>query len=99
MTAAPCAGQAVLGCLLSGLAAILLPPSWPQAAMAAPTFFLMGCACLRPTVTLWRAATAAHACHTPGRVGGHLVRRLAHRFRASASTGSHTGVGGSLRQS
>ena len=75
------AGQAVLGCLLSGLTAVLAPPSWPQAAMAAPTFFLMGCACLLPTVALWRAAAAVHACHTPGRVVGHLVWRLAHRFR------------------
>jgi hypothetical protein len=76
------ARQAGLGCLLSGLTAVLVPPSWPQAAMAAPTFFLMGCACVLPTVTLWRAATAVHECHAQGRVAGHLLRRLAHRFRA-----------------
>ena len=56
-------GQAALGYLLSGLVAILMPPSWPQAAMVAPMFFLMSCGCLLPTVTLWRAAVAAHACH------------------------------------
>ena len=76
------AGQVVLGFLLSGLTAILVPPSWPQAAMVAPTFFLMGCGCLLPTVTLWRAATVAHACAMQGRAAGHLVERLAHRFRA-----------------
>ena len=75
------ARQVALGFLLSSLAAILVPPSWPQAAMVAPTFFLMGCACLLPTAMLWRAAAAAHACHTQGRVAGHLVRRLTHRFR------------------
>ncbi|RPI01043.1 MAG: hypothetical protein EHM71_16770, partial [Zetaproteobacteria bacterium] len=52
------AGQAVLGWLLSTLAAILVPPSWPQAAAVAPTFFAMGCGCLLPAVMLWRAARA-----------------------------------------
>jgi hypothetical protein len=75
------AHQAVLGLLLSGLAAILVPPSWPQAATVVPTFFLMGCGCVLPTVTLWRAAAAVHECHTQGRVAGHLVGRLSHRFR------------------
>jgi hypothetical protein len=75
------AGQAVLGFLLSNLATILVPPSWPQAATVAPTFFLMGCGCVLPTVTLWRAAAAVHECHTQGRVAGHLVGRLSHRFR------------------
>ena len=75
------ASQAALGFLLSGLAAILAPPSWPWAATVAPTFFLMGCGCLLPTAILWRAAAAAHAYHTQGRVAGHLVRRLTHRFR------------------
>jgi hypothetical protein len=69
------AGQALLGFLLSGLAAILVPTSWPQAAMVAPTFFLMGCGCVLPTVTLWRAAAAVQKCHTQGRVAGPLVRR------------------------
>jgi hypothetical protein len=73
--------QVALGFLLSGLAAVLVPTSWPMADTVAPTFFLMGCGCLLPTVTLWRAAAAFHACHTQGRVAGHLVRRLAHRFR------------------
>jgi len=76
------ARQAVLGLLLSGLAAILVPPSWPQAATVAPTFFLMGCGCMLPTVTLWRAAAAVHECHTQGRVAWPLLRRLSHRFRA-----------------
>ena len=76
------ARQAVLGFLLSGLAAILVPPGWPQAAPAAPTFFLMGCAGLLPTVTLWRAAAAVHACTTPGRVAEPLGQRLSHRFWA-----------------
>ena len=75
------ARQVALGFLLSGLTAILVPPSWPWAAPAAPTFFLMGGACVLPTVTLWRAATAVHECHTQGRVAGQLVRHLAHRFR------------------
>jgi hypothetical protein len=70
------AGQALLGFLLSGLAAILVPTSWPQAAMAAPTFFLMGCGCVLPTVTLWRAAAAVQKCHTQGRVAGPFVRRV-----------------------
>jgi len=75
------ARQAVLGFLLTGLAAILVPPSWPQAATVAPTFFLMGCACLLPTVTLWRAATAVHDCSTLGRATCHLPRHRLHRFR------------------
>jgi hypothetical protein len=76
------ARQAVLGFLLSGLAGILVPTSWPQAAPVVPTFFLMGCGCLLPALTLWRAASAVHECHTQGRVAGHLLRRLSHRFRA-----------------
>jgi len=76
------ARQAVFGFLLSGLAAILVPPSWPQAAMMAPTFFLMGGACVLPTVMLWWAAAAVHACHTSGRVAGHLLRRLSSQGRA-----------------
>jgi hypothetical protein len=76
------ARQVVLGFLLSGLAAILVPPSWPWAATVAPTFFLMGCGCLLPALTLWRAASAVHECHRQGRVAGHLLRRLSHRFRA-----------------
>jgi len=62
------ARQAALGFLLSGLAALLTPTNWPRAAAVAPTFFLMGCGCLLPTVTLWRAAAAVHECSTPGRV-------------------------------
>jgi hypothetical protein len=76
------ARQAALGFLLSGLAAILVPTSWPRAATVAPTFFLMGCGCVLPTVTLWRAAAVVAACHAQGRVAGHLLRRLSHRFRA-----------------
>ena len=75
------ARQVVLGFLLSGLAAVLVPPGWPQAATVVPTFFLMGCACLLPTVTLWRAAAAVHECATQGRVAGNLVGRPAHRLR------------------
>lgn len=76
------ARQAALGFLLSGLAAILVPTSWPWAATVAPTFFLMGGACVLPTVMLWRAATAAHECHTQGRVTCRLPRHLLSRFRA-----------------
>ena len=76
------AGQAALGFLLSGLAAILVPTSWPRAATVAPTFFLMGCGCLLPALTLWRAATAVHDCSTQGRVTRHLPRHLWSRFRA-----------------
>ena len=75
------ARQAALGFLLSGLAAILVPTSWPRAATVAPTFFLMGCGCLLPTVTLWRAAAAVHECSTPGRVTWLRLRRLSRRFR------------------
>jgi hypothetical protein len=74
------AGQTVLGLLLSGLAAILVPPSWPWAAPVAPTVFLMGCGCVLPTVTLWRAADAVHDCSTQGRVTCHLPRHLLRRF-------------------
>ncbi len=76
------AGQAALGFLLSGLAAILVPTSWPRAATVAPTFFLMGCGCLLPALTLWRAATAVHDCSTQGRATRHLPRHLLSRFRA-----------------
>ncbi len=76
------ARQTGLGALLSTLAALLVPTSWPQAAPLAPTFFLMACGCVLPTLTLWRAAAAIHECHAQGRVAGHLMRRLAHRFRA-----------------
>jgi hypothetical protein len=74
--------QVVLGFLLSGLAAMLVPPSWPWAAPVAPTFFVMGCACILPTVTLWRAAKAVHACHTQGRVAGRLLHKLSSPFRS-----------------
>jgi hypothetical protein len=73
------AGQAALGVLLSGLTALLVPTSWTWAVPLAPTFFLMGCACLLPTVTLWRAAAAIHSFNT-GRFAAHLVERLLHRF-------------------
>jgi hypothetical protein len=76
------ARQAALGFLLSGLAAILVPPRWPQAATVAPTFFLMGCACFLPTVTLWRAAVAVQECNTPGRAAWPRLRRLSRRLRA-----------------
>jgi hypothetical protein len=68
------ARQVALGLLLSGLTAILVPTSWSSAATLAPTFFLMGCACILPTVTLWRAAAAVRSCH-PGRVTGPLGQR------------------------
>jgi hypothetical protein len=66
------ARQVALGFLLTVLTAILVPQGWQWAAAVAPTFFLMGCGCLLPTVTLWRAAAAVHACHTPDRVRRHL---------------------------
>jgi hypothetical protein len=75
------AGQAVLGFLLSGLAAMLVPTSWPWAATVAPTFFLMGCGCVLPAVTLWRSAAAVHECQTQGRVARHLLRKLSSPFR------------------
>jgi len=75
------ARQVGLGFLLSGLAAIFVPPSWSWAATVAPTFFLMGCACVLPAVTLWRAATAVHACQTQAWVMGHPGRPLPQRFR------------------
>ncbi len=76
------ARQAVLGVLLSVLAAILVPKSWPLADTVAPTFFLMGCGCLLPTLTLWRAAAAVRSCSLQGRVTWHLLRTLSSRFRA-----------------
>jgi hypothetical protein len=75
------ARQVALGVLLSGLTALLVPTSWPWAAPVAPTFFLMGCACLLPTGTLWRAAKAVRDCSTQGRVTWHLPRHVSHRFR------------------
>jgi hypothetical protein len=74
------AGQAMLGFLLSGLTALLLPIHWTWAAPVTPTFLLMGFGCLLPTVMLWRAAAAVHACNT-GRFATHLVERLLHRFQ------------------
>jgi hypothetical protein len=74
------ARQEALGVLLSGLAASSCrhtgrgPPRWRRR-------FLVGCACILPSVTLWRAAKAVHACSTPGRLVGHLGQRLSHRFR------------------
>lgn len=50
--------QVALAFLLCWLAAMFLPRSWPIADAMVPTFFLMGCAFLIPTVTLWRAASA-----------------------------------------
>lgn len=74
------ARQAGLGFLLSGLAAILVPASWPIAETVAPTFFLMGCACLLPMVTLWRAARTVHECSTQGPLTSPLPRHLSHRY-------------------
>ena len=74
--------QAALGFLLSVLAAVLVPKSWPLADTVAPTFFLMGCGCVLPTLTLWRAVSAALACNAQGRVARHLPRSLSSRFRA-----------------
>ena len=71
-----------LGILLSRLTVILVAPIWPQTALVAPTFFLMGCACALPTVTLWRAVTPVYDCGAQGRVAGHPLGRLSHRFRA-----------------
>lgn len=73
--------QVMLGVLLSGLAAALVPPSWPQATAVAPTFFLMGCGCLLPTVTLWRAATTAHNCGTHAQGTRRPSRHLPSHFR------------------
>jgi hypothetical protein len=76
------AGQAALGVVLSGLTALLVPTSWTWAAAPlAPTFFLMGCGCLLPTVTLWRAATAVRASST-GRFAAQMAQRVPHRSRA-----------------
>lgn len=74
------ARQVALGLLLCGLAAFLVPTSWPRAALVAPTFFLMGSACVVPTVMLWRAAKAVQECSTQGRVTWRLPRDLSHRF-------------------
>ena len=56
--------QAALGVLFSVLAATLLPTTWPLAATVAPTFFLMACGCLLPTLTLWRATATVQYCLT-----------------------------------
>jgi hypothetical protein len=74
------ARQVALGLLLSGLAALLVPTSWPRAVLLAPTFFLMAGVCVLPTVMLWRAAKVVHDCSTQGRVTRHLPRDLSHRF-------------------
>ena len=76
------ARQAALGFLVTVLLAVVVPKSWPLVATAAPTFFLMGCGCLLPAVTLWRAAAAVHDCSVPGRVRWQLLRSPSHRFRA-----------------
>ncbi len=68
------AGQVVLGVLLSGLAAVVVPTAWAWAAPLAAAFFLMGLACLLPAVMLWRAAAAVHVCRT-GRLTTHLAQR------------------------
>ncbi len=52
----------ILGALLSILTALLVPTSWTWAAPVAPTFFRMGCGCLLPTITFWRAAKAVVVC-------------------------------------
>ncbi len=70
------AGQAGFGLLLSGLTAVLLPADWGWAATVAPTFFLMGCACLVPTLTLWRAAFAVQHCGAPRRGTWHAPWRV-----------------------
>jgi hypothetical protein len=73
--------QAGLGFLLTVLLAVVVPKSWPLVATAPPTFFLMGCACLLPAVTLWRAAGAVHGCSVPGRVRWHLPHKLSSHLR------------------
>jgi hypothetical protein len=73
------ARQVALGLLLSGLAAFLMPTSWPRAALVAPTFFLMAFACVLPTIMLWRAGKAVQDCSTQGRAAWHLPRHLSHR--------------------
>ncbi len=73
--------QVALGVLLSAVTTRLVPTSWPWAAPLAPTFFLVGCVCLLPTVTLWRAAKAVRECSTQDRVAVPLVQRWSHRFR------------------
>ncbi len=74
------ARQVVLGFLLSALSVILVPTNWPWAATVPPTFFLMGCACVLPTVTLWRAAAVVHEFATQGRIAWHWGQRPSHRF-------------------
>lgn len=74
------ARQLALGILLTALAAVLVPTSWPRAALLAPTFLLMACACVVPTVMLWRAARVVRECSTQGRASWRLPRDLWHRF-------------------
>ena len=76
------ARQVALGFLLSVLTTLLVPKNWPLAATVAPTFFLMGFACLLPTLTLWRAATAVHHCRTERRAAWQQLRSLSRRFLA-----------------
>jgi hypothetical protein len=67
--------QVVLGLLLSGLAVLLVPTHWSWAVTAPPTFFLMACGCVLPTVTFWRAVSAIQACGAPGQGTWHLPQK------------------------
>lgn len=54
--------QVALGLLFGILASTVLPMLWPAAGGFAAMLFMVGCIFLVPTVTLWRAASAAKCC-------------------------------------
>jgi hypothetical protein len=54
--------QMLLGFVLCGVAARVLPYGWPLLPELVPTLFLLGCLCVIPTVLLWRAASAVRYC-------------------------------------
>lgn len=56
--------QVALGLIFGLLAPLLLPMVWPAAGMIAVMLFMTGCVFLVPTVTLWRAASAARCFST-----------------------------------
>jgi hypothetical protein len=56
--------QVALGFLFGFLAATVLPMVWPAAGQVVVMLFMVGCVFLVPTVTLWRAASAARCFST-----------------------------------
>ncbi len=72
--------QIPIGFLLGLLAVAVLPKGNPGAGAVVSLLFTIGCGFLVPTVTLWRAASAARCFSTNRRMKSSTQRKASSRF-------------------